>query len=54
MYLLALKAAYEMASYSLLLIFSGFEYDTRYGIIGFNPIGIESGIQDYKIFWSFQ
>jgi uncharacterized protein (DUF608 family) len=43
--------ARSMASYSLLLVFSGFEYDMREGLIGFSPIDVKSDTSSYKIFW---
>lgn len=44
--------ARSMASYDLLLAFSGFEFDMAKGMIGFNPIqGINNG---YSSFWSIE
>ncbi|MDQ8738775.1 GH116 family glycosyl-hydrolase [Paenibacillus sp. LHD-38] len=41
--------ARSMASYSLLLAFSGFEYDLTKGLLGFNPI---EWTDSYQTFWS--
>lgn len=42
--------ARSMASYALILTFSGFEYDMVNGIIGFNPIRNEK--EEFECFWS--
>jgi len=42
--------ARSMASYSLLLAFSGFEFNAVEGLIGFNPLPLEHG--SHKYFWS--
>ncbi|TYP76721.1 GH116 family glycosyl-hydrolase [Paenibacillus methanolicus] len=42
--------ARSMASYSLLLSFSGFEYDLNRGMIGFAPVRAENG--KFRTFWS--
>ena len=42
--------ARSMASYSLLLVFSGFEYNLAQGMIGFNPVQPVGGY--FKAFWS--
>lgn len=42
--------ARSMASYSLLLAFSGFEYNIPDGMIGFNPVIPDNG--RFKCFWS--
>ncbi len=41
--------ARAMASYSYLLTYSGFEFDMRVGLLGFNPIHFEEG---YTTFWA--
>ena len=41
--------ARSMASYSLLIAFSGFEYDMAHGYIGFNPMINQD---DFNTFWS--
>jgi hypothetical protein len=43
--------ARSMASYDLLLAFSGFEFDMVTGMIGFDPIGIDT-FDEYSSFWS--
>lgn len=45
--------ARSMASFALLLAFSGFEYDMVNGMIGFSPILID-GIKHFKSFWSLE
>lgn len=42
--------ARSMASYSLLLSMSGFEYDTTKGMVGFNPYQLDK--EGFKCFWS--
>lgn len=42
--------ARSMASYSLLLAFSGFEYNRVEGMVGFNPAQTNEGI--FRTFWS--
>jgi hypothetical protein len=41
--------ARSMASYALLLAFSGFSYDVPGGMVGFKPIGNPN---DFRCFWS--
>lgn len=41
--------ARSMASYSLLLAFSGFEYDLTRGVLGFHPVKLSDS---YRTFWS--
>lgn len=42
--------ARAMASYSLLLSYSGFQYDLRLNRIGFHPVQIDNG--EFRTFWS--
>lgn len=43
--------ARSMASYALLLSYSGFVYDAAAGIMGFRPV-IKSKEEDFSSFWS--
>jgi len=40
-----------MASYALLHAFSGFVFDTRHGMIGFNPVVLDAQ-GHFAVFWS--
>jgi uncharacterized protein (DUF608 family) len=42
--------ARSMASYALLNVYSGFEFDMTQGMIGFNPLRAEDGF--FRCFWS--